>query len=296
MTFFVGVDGGGTSTRAVVLDADGRELGRAKDRGAVVTSAAPQDAAAAVAGVVRAALREAGMDGRASVLWAGLAGAGQDPARAGVTRILEAAGLADLVVVGTDVEAAFHDAFGAGPGVLLIAGTGSIAWARGEDGRIRRVGGWGWRLGDEGSGYAIGMGGLRSVMRAFDGRDVSTSLTYMLTTAVGVPGPEALVQWIETAGKGEIAALAPRVVEAADAGDGSARRIIDEAVAELVQHVRAAAPSEGSSVVLWGGLAADGGPLESRLREALGEVGYVVSERTLDPVRGAARLAIAALD
>ena len=294
MTFFVGVDGGGTSTRAVVLGADGRELGRAKDRGAVATSAAPQDAAAAVAGVVRAAQREAGVDGRAAVLWAGLAGAGQEVARAGVAKSLEASSLANLVVVGTDVEAAFHDAFERGPGVLLIAGTGSIAWARGEDGRIRRVGGWGRQLGDEGSGYAIGMGGLRTVMRAFDGRDASTSLTDALTTAVGVPGPEALVQWIETAGKGEVATLAPHVVEAADTGDASARRITDAAVGELLDHVRAAAPSKEGAVVLWGGLVADGGPLESRMREALGQAGYAVSERRLDPVRGAARLAIGA--
>jgi N-acetylglucosamine kinase-like BadF-type ATPase len=294
VTFFVGVDGGGTSTRAVVVDADGRILGRAKGRGAVATSTAPAHAADAVRTVVEAVVREAGVDGRASVLWAGLAGAGQAHARDGVARALEAAVIAERVIVGTDVEAAFYDAFEEGPGVLLIAGTGSIAWARDDEGRTLRVGGWGAQLGDEGSGYAIGLAGLRAVMRSLDGREPATTLSVLLPDACGVTEAEALVGWIESAGKGEVASLAPRIAAAAAEGDQVARSIVNHAVTELVAHVRAASLTMGRPVLLWGGLAADDGPLAASLRRALEEAGYQVPERQLDPARGAGRLAIAA--
>lgn len=294
MSWLAGVDGGGTTTRAAVIDAAGRELGRANGRGAVATTRAPADAAAAVAAALRSAARAAGVQGRASVLWAGLAGAGQGSARDGVVAALREMKIAERVIVGTDVEAAFHDAFGDGPGVLLIAGTGSIAWARTPDGEVRRVGGWGALLGDEGSGYAIGLEGLRAVMRAVDGRAPSTSLTSTLPQAAGVAVPDDLVGWIEGASKGDVAALAPRVIGAADRGDPPASRIVAEAVAALVNHVRAAVSEPGTPVVPWGGLVADGGPLAGRLREALEAVGYPVSDRHVDPVRGATRLALAA--
>lgn len=292
---FAGVDGGGTRTRAVIVDEAGRELGRAEHDGAVVTVARPEDAAEAVRRAVTGALDHAGLTAPVDVLWAGLAGAGTAGPRAGVTRALRSLDLADRVIVGTDVEAAFHDAFGDGMGVLLIAGTGSIAWVRDEAGVERRVGGWGRSLGDEGSGYWIGLEGLRRLTRAEDGRAPQTSLRAALLDACGAESVDQLVAWVEGAAKSDVAALAPRVVACADAGDAAAAEVVAGAVAELAHLVEAAGSPPATEVVLWGGLVAPGGPLRSTLRGELGRLGLSASDRSVDPPLGAARLARASV-
>ncbi len=293
MTFFIGVDGGGTRTRAVILDEEGRELARGAAPGAVATARAPDEVGAAVSAAVRVAADEAKLSLPGAVLWAGLAGAGAEEARHAVLAVLDRAGLAERVLVGTDVEAAFQDAFPQGPGVLLIAGTGSIAWARSDDGAVCRVGGWGRLLGDEGSGYALGLEGLRLVMRAEDGRAPPTALTERLITACGVRHAAGLVSWVDGAEKAEVAALAPTVVSAADEGDAGARVLVDAAVDELVMLVRSASENRQHPVVLWGGLVAGDGPLGPRVVAALRRVGYGPVDVPVAPALGAARLALA---
>lgn len=301
MTPVVGVDGGGTRTRAVIVDHEGRELGRAESRGALASAGTPGAAAAAVSEAVRAAASEAGAALPATGLWAGLAGAGAAAARLAVQKELAGAGLADRVVVGTDAEAAFRDAFGDGPGILLIAGTGSIAWARGPSGEVVRVGGWGERLGDEGSGFAMGRAALRAVVRAEDGRGAATELAARLLSHLGLAGPEQLVSWAEGAGKGDVAALAPIVASVAADGDRAAARIVDETVAELSDHLGAAVERAGPwprppELALWGGLLQEGGALAGASERIVAGCGARLVSRPLDPAMGAARLALAQSD
>ncbi|HSH75109.1 MAG TPA: BadF/BadG/BcrA/BcrD ATPase family protein, partial [Longimicrobiales bacterium] len=217
MSFVIGIDGGGSHTRAVILDERGSEVGRAEATGEVVTERAPGLAADAVAAAARPAARGAGLALPGAVLWAGLAGAGSEAARRAVAREIEAAGLAGRVRVGTDVEAAFHAAFPEGPGVLLIAGTGSIAWGRSPSGASVRVGGWGRLLGDEGSAFALGMGALRAVARAEDGRAAATTLREGVLGTLGIEAAGALIAWAAGASKAEVAALAAVVTRAAAA-------------------------------------------------------------------------------
>ena len=281
--------------RAVVVDREGHELGRAVTGGAVATSHDPEAAAGAVARAVHEAADAAGVELPAAVLWAGLAGAGPSEAREGVRRELARLRLADHVHVGTDVEAAFHDAFPDGPGVLLIAGTGSIAWVRSDDGATHRIGGWGQHIGDEGSGFAIGIGGLRLLTHAADGRDDDTRVAPALLEACGVATPEDLIAWVARATKREVAALAPVVVAAADAGDAGAEAVVAHAVQALLGHVRTAMTRLGGEqppVVLWGGLLAGRGPLRTRVAAAVEHAGWGVEDRPLDPVLGAAYLAL----
>ena len=291
MSLFIGVDGGGTSTRAVIVGDDGEPCGRASVGGAVASTVRPEEAADAVRHAARAAAEAAGVTLPGTALWAGLAGAGHEDARQAVERLLDDGTRAQSVAVGTDVEAAFRDAFPEGPGVLLIAGTGSIAWFRGSDGRVGRVGGRGRDLGDEGSGFWLGREGLRLVLRAADGRAAPTALSDALTAAAGVTGPDDLVPWTERVGKREVAALAPIVAETAERGDPGAGALVDEAVQELVGHVRAASRADAPGVVLWGGLVAGDGPLRSRLVRALEAERFAVLDRPVDPVLGAAMLA-----
>lgn len=203
------------------------------------------------------------------------------------------------VQVRTDVEVAFHDSFQTGPGVLLVAGTGSIGWCRLPSGREIRVGGWGALAGDQGSGWALGLAGLRAVLRALDSMDPPTDLAHVLPDVFGHDDPHELVDALWRASKAQVAALAPRVVDAADAGDAVAAGLVEEAVSGLEEHVaalltswREEAPGDPPEVALLGGLVVPGGPLRSRLVPRILRLGGVVSEAPPDAARGAARLAL----
>lgn len=300
MKFALGVDGGGSVARAVVVDAAGHELARAEGAGAVVVESAPGDAASAVAQAVRAATARAGTALPADALWAGLAGAGREAARRAVTAELEGHGLAARVHVGTDVEAAFHAAFPEGPGILLVAGTGSIAWARDAQGRVARTGGWGQLLGDEGSGYAIGLGALRAVVRGEDGRGVATLLRGQVLAALGVDRTETLISWASAASKADVARLVNVVDDAAGRGDAVADELLSAAVADLERHVTALVARTGPwpappGVALSGGLIAEGGPLRARVLARLAALPVAVRADAVDAALGAARLALAML-
>jgi len=296
VTVVVGVDGGGTRTRAVVLDVLGEEIGRAEGPGGVVTLDAPEVAVRAVTAAVEAAVRQTGRQLPVAVLWAGLAGAGGEACRRRVTTELHRAGLAARVVVGTDADAAFAAAFEEGPGILLIAGTGSIAVGRLEDGTGVRVGGWGRTIGDEGSGYAIGVAALQAVMRAQDGRAPPTALTEPILAWCDVADPFGLVHWIDRASKAEVAALVPIVARAADEGDESATEVLAEAVVALEKHVAAMLGREGwparVPLVLWGGLVAEGGPLRDAMVNAMAAYPVKLSGDPIDPPAGAATMAL----
>lgn len=293
----IGVDGGGTHTRAVVLDGAGTEVGRAEGGAAVADARNPGRAATAVAEVCAAAGRSAGAVLPVDALWAGLSGAGREEARAAVEVELERLGVARAVHVDSDVGAAFHDAFGDGPGILLISGTGSIAWGRAEDGREGRVGGWGHHIGDEGSGYAVGREGLRRIARQADGRAPRTRLQMAVLDFLGLQGAEELVMWAGGASKAEVAALAPVVAAASAAGDAVAAEILQVAAEELEGHVLAILENLGPwreppPVALAGGLLRPGRALRRPLEVALARHRLTPVDRPLDAARGAARLAL----
>jgi len=294
--FSIGVDGGGTRTRAVVVDEEGRELARAEGEAALADPVRPEVAAGAIADTVRRAAAEAGTELPCSALWAGVAGTGRETVRSGLEIALGRMGLARRVHVGTDVEAAFHDAFGDGRGILLVAGTGSIAWGRNDDGREGRVGGWGTLLGDEGSGYAIGLESLRRVARNADGRGPETQLRDAILGATGIATIDELVGWAAGADKADIAALAPVVSESSRRGDAVAGEILVKAVEELSGHVLAVLTNLGPwrfppSVSLGGGLLGKGGPLRRAVEVAMSEHRLTIRPDEPDAARGAAALA-----
>ncbi len=214
-----------------------------------------------------------------------------------VLRISEAA-LARRVLVVSDHEVAFDDAFGQGDGILIIAGTGSIAAARSGTGALIRVGGWGQLIGDEGSGYRLGLEGVRAAVRAADGREPRTALTEGVFAPLGVESARQAFEWIRGVAKADIAALAPRVIEVAEGGDGVARDIVSRGVEALVGHAEALARNisfkEPPPIALAGGLIEPGGGLRDRLVRALEERGFRVSPEPVIPGRGAIRLALRA--
>ena len=294
---WIGIDGGGTRSRAVVGDGAGHELGAADGGPGLIDPRDPEDAVQSVAALVRAAAADAGVELPARGLWAGLAGSGNETARAATEAGLQASGLADVVVVGSDVVSAHAAAFGKGAGMLLVVGTGSAVRAVDPRGRVVRVGGWGALLGDEGSGYGIGLDGLRAVVRSQDGREPPTELGGALLSATGVAEVAELPAWAARATKREIAALSVDVARVARSGDTVAARVIHRALGEVRAHLEAVL--EGTRgwvgappIALVGGLVREGGPLREAVVEMGTELGYDVRLDEVVPERGALALAL----
>ncbi|MDE2795242.1 MAG: hypothetical protein OXL34_10530 [Gemmatimonadota bacterium] len=294
---YIGVDGGGTRSRALLGDREGRGLAVADGGPGLIDPGAPRGAAFAVRTVALEAARRARVRLPARALWAGLAGAGNESARVVVEKELRDAGLARRVVVGTDVEAAHADAFGNGPGVLLVAGTGSVVRAVDPRGEVVTVGGWGALLGDEGGGYGIGLDGIRAVLRAADGREPETDLTDALLSETGTAGARELADWAVGASKGEIAALSVTVAKVSKTGDVVAARVVHRALGAVREHLEAVPGRTGGwggrpAVAFVGGLIRAGGVLREVVAEVAEEVGYEVRVDEVVPERGALRRAV----
>ena len=294
---WIGVDGGGSGSRAVVVDAAGRELGRAEGGSALIDPLRPLEAARVVAELAGAAAKAAGAELPVRGLWAGLAGAGPPGPRGAVRGFLAEEGVATGVAVGGDVEAARADAFGDGPGILLVAGTGSVAIARDPNGGKAMAGGWGAALDDEGSGYRIGLDGLRAVMRSADGRAPATSLTGALLRETGVAEPRDLVEWVAGASKRDVAALCVAVGRACQEGDAAAAQIVEKALAGIRSLVEAVlARTSGwpgkPPLAMIGGVVREGSELRAPVMRIAAEQGCTVRRAPVVAERGAARKAI----
>jgi N-acetylglucosamine kinase-like BadF-type ATPase len=223
--------------------------------------------------VARRAANQAGVTLPAAGALIGAAGAGRSPEQEELAAAVKQAGAAERVAVRGDVEIALAAAFGNAPGVLVNAGTGSIAYARVADGRLFRAGGHGWQLGDEGGGYWLGRRALSAAARAQDGMGESSTLLERLLVALGLQTFDDLIRWTSTATPAQVAALAPHVLNAAREGEMVAQRIIEEAAGELSHLVRALSrhfsDTEDVRLATAGGLLRPGSPLLAALRARL---------------------------
>jgi N-acetylglucosamine kinase len=272
----LGVDGGGSRTVCVVADHDGREMARAfggpSNHQSVGMDAARQAIAEAVAGARQAA-------GNPPLAAACFGMAGLD--RAEDERVLE--GLLEPLLPDTrlllvhDAEIALVGGTGGRrEGVVVIAGTGSIAVGYDGAGRKARAGGWGHVLGDEGSGHQIAQRGLNAATRARDGRGPATALLERLPPAAGAASLEELASriYLESWSAAQIAALAPVVLGAADEGDAVARGIVASSGHELsraaVAVIRALGIDDNRfEVVLSGGIFAGSSAIFEAVREEI---------------------------
>jgi hypothetical protein len=214
----IGIDGGGSKTRAVVADERGTEIVHVDGPGSAVRPGRVEHSADVIAECVRDALAAANMEHVVPrVLCVGVAGVGRDAEREALWQALASRELADDVVVRPDATVALDDAFGDGPGVLLIAGTGSVAFGRSPTGTFARCGGWGPVIGDEGSGAWIGRRAINVVVAASDGREPETALTNALLTAAQVNEVIDFIPWAAAATPG-------RLRDARAGGAGASRR------------------------------------------------------------------------
>ena len=293
-TVVLGMDGGGSKTLIAVADRAGRVLHLARGR-----PASPLDDRAwqdALATQLRPFLREPNLGGIAAALPA--YGEVEEISSAQRRAIATLAGpIANLVL--NDVDAAHLGAFAGGPGILILSGTGSMAWARDSGGRSYRVGGWGDVIGDEGSSHWIGQRILAAVSQSIDGRGKPTALVDALLAELQIDPAKpmnGLEGWVSRlhSPRSEIAALAPLATRLAGAGDPVAVAIVEQAADELARHVTTIAELAGLPPI-W---SYAGGTFGSRvLREMVAaRVGRPANPPRLPPVGGALLAAARHLD
>ena len=297
----IGVDGGGTKTRILVADERGHQLGSAEGPGSAVRPGEVDRSAAIIAATTREALASCEMTHvMPKVLCVGVAGVGREPDRQALWQALMSRDVAEEIVVHADAAIALDDAFGDGAGILLIAGTGSVAFGRGPTGAGSRCGGWGPTCGDEGSGAWIGRRALSIVTASSDEREPSTALVGAILTAAQVDDVHGLVAWAAAATPADLATLAPIVASVADGGDLRANSLVSMASEELVLHVRTLARrlfgDERASVpvAFAGGLLSPGAPLRKRVEHRMKTAvpGAQLRTEEVVPVRGAVRGAL----
>lgn len=302
--FWLGVDGGGTNTRAAILNTLGELCGEGRADAANFLRVGLQAAAGNVKRAVEEACAQAGI-GPAQIAAAciGLAGVQHPKHHRQMAQALKAALLIRAITLETDARIALAGATDLRPGVVIIAGTGSISCGVNSRGKFVRAGGWGPTMGDEGSGYYIGRRALEAVVSAYDGRSLPTSLTEKVCRHFGVTCPTELPPVIyhsSTKVMREIAQLSKLVVAAAQEGDTAAQIILTDAALELARAVVAVIEklnmqSEQFRVAYVGGVFAAGEVILAPLRESIALVapGAYLAPPLYAPVIGAVKLALA---
>ena len=227
MSFYLGIDGGGTKTRCALGD-ETALLATSAAAGSNVIRLGEARARESLHAAVREACIAAGISpSQLDRVCIGAAGAAREDAAASICKILGELTPAPVQVVG-DMVIALEAAFGAGPGVIAIAGTGSIVYGRDADGNLARAGGWGFAISDEGSGQWIGRAAVSAILRAHDAGQ-TTLLTSMVLKEWGLKSLDDLVHTANATPPPEFPRLFPIVLQAAEAGDSPAKVLLQRA-------------------------------------------------------------------
>lgn len=236
--YYCGWDGGGTKTEVCLMN----------EYGAVIDSRAfgPLNINGASQDTVRQSVRDAvaymacqeGGLAACGALVIGMAGASNQDAVRMMENTVRSAGYPGPLRILGDQEIALEGAI-QGHGAVLIAGTGAICFGRDKAGNRFRVGGYGYLIDDGGSGYAIGRDILSATARAVDGRGEDTCLKASVFDALKVQDMGGVITWLygPNTGKKEIAALAPLLLPALEAGDAEASKIVQKAACDLTELV-----------------------------------------------------------
>jgi N-acetylglucosamine kinase len=297
----LGIDAGGTKTVCLLADEQGTVLAEARAGGANLQAAGELEVEKVLHGLMDEALGD--RDIRPEAICLGIAGVDRPEDADAVRGIMRRIGYKTRTLVVNDALIALVAGAGDQAGVVLVAGTGSIAYGRDGAGRAARSGGWGYLLGDEGGGFWIGRAALAAVVREFDGRGPATRLTPLVLEQMHLATPSDLIHAVYEGGlhRQAIAGIASVVQRAVDDRDAVAREILDRAAAELASAAasvitRLAMRGEVFPTVLSGGIFR-GLPslvpdVAARVREAAPRSRVELLE--VEPATGAVTLALAA--
>jgi glucosamine kinase len=295
---FLGIDGGGSKTSCIVGD-ETSILGSGAAGPSNVVRVGETQARESLTAAIRQACTVAAVDpAQVKKTCVGIAGGARREISNAVQRMIAEVVSGEVKVVG-DMEIALESAFGSGPGVIVIAGTGSIAYGRNAEGGTARVGGWGFAISDEGSGHWIGRTAISIVLRAYDeSQSIESTLLASMLKAWRVENLEQLVLKANATPTPDFSLLFRQVVAAADSGEPLARSVLGQAgmqLAALGKVVMRRLFPDGSRVrvAMSGGVFAHSvfvcqifyNNLQSEYPDAM------VNPSVVDPVRGALELA-----
>src|SRR3954468_9817621 len=233
MTHVLGIDAGGTKTVCLLADEGGSIVAEARGGGANLQAAGELEVEKVLHRVMEEALGDRAVVPAAICL--GIAGVDRPDDSAVVSAIMRRIGYKARIVVVNDALVALEAGAPGQPGIVVISGTGSISYGRNAQGEAARAGGWGYVLGDEGSGYWIGRAALRAVLRQADRRGPVTVLTELLLNHFEVAAPSELIHQVynKDLKPTAIAALASCVQAAFSQGDAVAIGILRGAAGGL---------------------------------------------------------------
>ena len=233
MSAVLGIDGGGTRTRASIVDGE-RVLAFGENGSIKRLRVGAEVAESNLRALLKDVFAKAGIRG-VKAASAGVASATMPGVKEWITAVFDDFGVERSEVVGDEVIA-LDGAFKGGPGILQIAGTGSNCIGRSPDGGRESAGGWSSRLGDEGSGYWIGLHAVRRALNAYD-REEPTRILEVVGGIWGTRTIEELVNMGDSTPGPDFAALAPAISKLAEEGDEVALGVLKQAAMDLVESV-----------------------------------------------------------
>src|SRR5271157_2347602 len=233
MNLVMGIDGGGTRTRASIVAGE-RVLAHAENASIKRLRVGAEAAEEHLRALLKDVYAQAGVTSVRAAS-AGVASAAMPGTAEWITAVFHDFGVERSEVVGDEVIA-LDAAFKGGPGILQIAGTGSNCIGRAPDGARESAGGWSSRLGDEGSGYWIGLHAIRRALHAYD-CEQPTRVLEVVGKIWGTPTIDELVNLGDSTPGPDFAALAPAISQLAEEGDPVALSVVQQAAADLVENV-----------------------------------------------------------
>lgn len=286
--WFIGIDGGGSKTRAAICNEAGQVGAIVVGESSNPLSRSWGDVEATLRQLMDAVRIKAGAkEEEVAGLFIGLGGADRPQIKERI-QLAFVDEWGERLLIDNDVIAALYAGTWGQPGVVLLAGTGSIACAFSKEGARHRVGGWGYLVGDEGSGFDLGKKAASAVLREYDGRGESTVLTQLFMDHYGVERPDELISLIYGGSnpRMELAKTSQLVEQAATLGDPVANTLIMQAVEDLLELADACLKKvqEPVPVVLAGGLLTSSTILREQL---IGRASFQTIIPTVPPVVGA---------
>jgi len=297
VSYVLGIDAGGTKTVGMLADDRGKVLREARGAGANLVA----HGELAVEKSLYQVLDALDAPETPAAICVGIAGVDRLTEKEVIIGVLRRLGLRKNVHVVNDAYVALVAGAPEKVGIVLVAGTGSIAYGVDATGASARSGGWGYLLGDEGSAFWLGHAAVRQGIRAADGRGPQTALYEMILGEIGVDQTPGLVQWFydQELSRTRVAQLAGLVQQAADAGDEAARSLLDQAAQHLARAARAVAKrltfETPYALVLSGGVFRACPSLVQRVEASLDLPLARVARLEVEPATGAIRLALEAL-